>query len=489
MVQIVDIHEPLKLEDYESYAFLSQAVHELREEARITAPLLKGRTVWMVNSTAQGGGVAEMLPKMISMLRELGVDVRWEVIGSQRPEFFVLTKRLHNLIHGAGDPELSSDDRDLYEAVSRTNAQQLETLVEPQDLLVIHDPQPLGAGALVKEAVGLPAIWRCHIGLDDRTRETCAAWKFLEPWALKFDHAVFSAPEYIPDFLTGNAHVIHPAIDPLSHKNRELSPHKLQGILCNSALAIEHEPVLTPPFEFPARRLSPSGEWLPAVQAAALGLLYRPSIVQISRWDRLKGYGPLLEGFVRLKAFVERSDLSDLHRRRLQILRLILGGPDPKSVADDPEGRQVIEELSRQVLALPEKIQKDVALISLPMESRKENALMVNALQRCATIVAQNSIQEGFGLTVTEAMWKRTPVLGSSACGIRQQIRDGIDGRLVRDPEDPEEIARALDEMLEDRMARDHYASNAQRRVHAQFLIFSQLREWLRLFAGIVQRE
>ncbi len=486
MVQIIEVHEALKLSDYEAYAFLAPAVSELRREAETLVPELKGRTVWMVNSTAQGGGVAEMLPKMVTMMRELGIDVRWEVIGSSRPEFFVLTKRLHNLIHGVGDPNLGEEDRALYDAVSRENAQQLRALVKPRDVLVIHDPQPLGAGALVREEMAVPSIWRCHIGLDQKNAATRAAWSFLEPWLSGFDLAIFSAPEYIPDFLAGQARVIHPAIDPLSHKNRDLSPHKLQGILCNSRLAVENAPVLTAPFAHMARRLSPDGAWLPATEPEGLGLLYRPTIVQISRWDRLKGFGPLLDGFVRLKQKADQPGVSEVHRRRLKILRLILAGPDPSSVADDPEGLEVIGELTAKYQALDPEMQADVAMISLPMESRKENALMVNALQRCATIVVQNSIQEGFGLTVSEAMWKRSPVLGSSACGIRQQIRDGIDGRLIHDPTDPEEIASTLDEMLIDPGAREMFASHAQRRVHAEFLIFSQLRAWIRTLVEVV---
>jgi trehalose synthase len=488
MPRTIRVEGHLTLEDYEAVAHLTGAVLELRREAATLAPGLKGRTVWMVNSTAQGGGVAEMLPRMISILRELGVATEWAVIDTERTEFFHLTKRLHNLLHGFGDPALGPADRELYEAVSAENAAALARNVGPRDVLVIHDPQPLGTGALLKEKLDLPALWRCHIGLDERPPQVQAAWRFLEPYACRYDQAVFSAPEYIPEFLAGRAGIIYPALDPLGYKNRELSVHKLLGILCNASLAIAHEPVLTPPFDHPARRLMPDGSWAPACGRGEIGLIYRPTVTQISRWDRLKGFRPLMEAFVRLKARADDPDVPKRHRRRLEIVRLVLAGPDPQSVADDPEAVDVLDSLKELYLRVPPPLKHDIALLALPMHSTKENALMVNALQRCASVVAQNSLREGFGLTATEAMWKRTAVVGSHACGLRQQIRDGIDGRLIPDPEDPQALAGTLDELLADPVQRALLGRNGQRRVHDEFVIFAQLRRWLRTLVECVQR-
>lgn len=488
MIERVPIAASPRLEDYEAFAHLAPAVRELRDEAALLVPRLGGRRLWMVNSTAQGGGVAEMLPGLVSGLRQLGVEAQWLVAATDREEFFALTKRLHNLIHGVGDPHLDDGDRELYRTVSEELAEGLAEIVGPDDLLAVHDPQPMGAGALLeerlRERVPVRTVWRCHIGLDRRTEETRAAWEFLAPYAAGYEHAAFSAPEYIPEPFGGRASLLRPAIDPLAHKNRELSAHKVQGVLCNAALAREHAPVLTPPFAHPARRLQPDGRWLPATEPDELGLLYRPVVTQVSRWDRLKGFAPLLRAFVRLKRPTD-ADLP-LHRRRRELVRLVLAGPEPEAVADDPEGLEVLEELRREYLDLPPELQRDVALVSLPMASRRENALMVNALQRCSTVVVQNSLEEGFGLTVAEAMWKRKPVLGSHACGIRQQIHDGIDGRLIHDPEDPEQIAEALDALLADPAEREVLASAAQRRVYREFLVFTQLREWLRLLAELV---
>jgi trehalose synthase len=488
MIEFPPIEEAFKLEHYSSIAHLVSAVRELEAEARALVPQLEGRTVWMVNSTAKGGGVAEMLPKMVTLLEELGVSTRWVVMGTDEPEFFSLTKQIHNLIHGEGDPTLSEDDRRLIERVCDENAVELKSHLEPQDILVIHDPQPLAMGPKLKRETGVLTVWRCHIGLDDHLPATRAAWNFLRPYAKHYDHAVFSAPEYIPDYLAGYSTVIHPALDPESHKNRVLSAHKLVGILCNAGLKLGDHPVLTPPFGKLAQRLRPDGSFSDAADWREIGLLYRPIVTQISRWDRLKGFPNVLNGFVKLKQRLENPNAirDERQRHRVEILRLVLAGPDPASIQDDPEGQEVLQELIGLYRELAPEHQESVALLTLPMDSRKENALMVNALQRCATIIVQNSVREGFGLTATEGMWKRVPVIGTHACGLRQQIRSGIDGVLIRDPNDPDELMQVLDRLLEDPVRRDLMARNAQRRVHDDFLIFTQLRQWLRLLVECV---
>lgn len=489
MIELVKLKPAITLDDYAAIAYLTGAVHDLRSEAELLLPKFKGRSILMLNSTAQGGGVAEMLPRMVLMLNELGITTHWAVMKPERPEFFKLTKRVHNLIHGHGDPALNADDKKLYEEVSRGIACDLRTHLKAGDALVVHDPQPLGAGAMLKSELGVHVIWRCHIGLDMVSPVTRAAWNFLKPYAEACDHSIFSAPEYIPDFLASCASVIHPGIDPLSHKNRNLTPHKLTGILCNAGLKKEHAPVLTPKFSQPATRLQPDGTFGDATLPDEIGFLYRPIIAQVSRWDRLKGFGPLLAGFIQLKQKLREpeSSLSLRHRRRIEIARLVLAGPDPNSVQDDPEAREVLDELRKIYCGLEAEFQKDIALLSLPMDSRKNNELMVNAIQRCASVVAQNSLREGFGLTVTEAMWKCTPVLGTEACGLRQQIRDGIDGRLVRNPEDPREIADCLDEMLLDDSERERFSRNAQKRAYTEFLVFAQVQQWLRVLAKTIQ--
>ncbi len=488
MIQPVDVR-PASLSRYSAYAHLVPAVLALEEDAAKLLPALQGRKLWMINSTAQGGGVAEMLPMMVALLRELGLSTEWVVIGSDKPEFFHFTKRLHNLIHGAGEPEISPSERAVYEEVNRRNAAEFESWLGPRDLVVVHDPQPMPMISYLEQAKDICAIWRCHIGLDERVPATRAAWNFLEPYAAPYERVVFSAPDYIPRYLAEKASIIHPALDPLSHKNRSLNVHKFAGILCNSGLIPEYEPVLTPRFAHSARRLHPSGVFVPADAGGDIGIVFRPTVTQISRWDHLKGFAPLLEAFARLKSGrVRRPKESGRHRRRLKLARLVLAGPDPESVQDDPEAVEVLRQLSDHYRALSPELQRDVVLLSLPMASLKENALMVNTLQLSSTVLVQNSIREGFGLTATEGMWKAHPVLVSNACGLRQQVRDGVDGRINPAPEDPDVLATLLDEMLSNANQRTEWGRNAQRRVLEEFLIFTQLRRWLRVLADAVER-
>lgn len=488
MVHLVEARHNVSLDDYEGVANLSRAVRDLRQEARSLLPALQGRRVWMINSTSRGGGVAELLPPLIALLRELGVDANWLVMDADEPEFFRLTKRLHNLIHGEGDPSLGETERALYDRVSRDTAAAAAHHVAPGDVLVVHDPQPLGAGAILRRTQEIAAIWRCHIGLDRKTPETRAAWAFLDACASAYDHAVFTAPEYIPSCLAGRASIIHPGIDPLSHKNRDLSVHKLVGILANGALIRAPGPMPTPAFPQPAERLQRAGIWAPATEPEDIGLLHRPIVTQVSRWDRLKGFLPLMQGFAALKRdLADRNGLRDGHRRTLQLVRLVLAGPDPASIQDDPEGREVLEELRGAYAALAPDLQDDIAIVVLPMSSQKYNALLVNALQRCSDIVVQNSLQEGFGLTVTEAMWKHAAIMGSQAAGLRQQVRPDLDGCLVADPEDPRAIAAALDGLLRDPWKRETLGRSAQQRAYDDFLVFTQVRNWLALIAETIR--
>jgi trehalose synthase len=487
-VKIVTVAEHRSLEEYADVAHVAPAVHELHAEAEEVAPRLAGRTVWLVNSTEQGGGVAEMLPALVFLLRELGVRTEWAVIESDEPAFFHLTKRIHNLIHGEGAPGFDAADRELYERVSRANADALRTRVQPGDVLIVHDPQPLPIATYLRETMPLVTIWRSHIGHDQENAATRAAWEFLAPYFGAYDRAVFSAAEYIPPAFAGHATVIYPGIDPLAAKNRELSLGEAVDVLCNGGLIACPGPTVALPFGALAHRALPDGRFVPASVAEDIGLLTRPIVTQVSRWDKLKGWLPLMRAFAELKHSIYGESAGDpLHRRRLDLVRLVLAGPEPAAIQDDPEAQAVLEEILALYGSLHPAVQDDIAILALPMQSRDENALMVNALQRASTVVVQNSLREGFGLTIAEAMWKRVPVLSNSrACGPRQQVRDGLDGRLIADPEDTSELSRALNEMLSDPHRLDRWGRSAQRRVHELFLIFSQLRAWGRLMMEVI---
>jgi trehalose synthase len=483
-LELVEIVAQHGLQDYEAIAHLAPAAAELRAEAAVAVKRLTGRTVWVVSSTAAGGGVAEMLAPLVRILRDIGVTIQWAVIGSRTPGFFELTKRIHNLIHGTGNPDFTEVDRELFEGVNRENAAGLRQIVRPGDVLVVHDPQPLPLAGLLRETMPLHTIWRCHIGLDFENAATRAAWEFLGPYLGAYDHAVFSAPEYIPERLAGRSTVIHPGVDPLSPKNQELTLREAVEVLCNGGLIPYPSPTVHGPFPALAQRVGPDGVLAPAHLGDSIGLLTRPIVTQVSRWDRLKGFLPLLRAFAALKQSPDAVDpvADPVHHRRRNLVRLVLAGPEPAGVADDPEATDVLEEMKAVYRMIPPAVQKDIALLLLPMASPVQNALMVNALQRASTIVVQNSLREGFGLTITEAMWKRVPVLSNSrACGPRQQVRDGLDGRLVRDPEDEAELQRVLNAMLADSVGRQRWGRTAQRRVHDRFLVFTQLRSWARL--------
>lgn len=489
MAERIDIERRAGLEDYEAVAHLAPSVQVLKAEMERVLPLLSDRTIWMVNSTAQGGGVAEMLPTLVGLLRDLGVATEWVVIGSGERAFFPLTKRIHNLIHGTGDPKLGEEERELYERVCRWNAERMAGMMKPGDLLIVHDPQPMGLPCFLPEELDVTPIWRCHIGLDEENEATRAAWSFLEPYSEPYVHTVFSAPEYIPNYFARRATIISPAIDPLADKNRHLSLHKLVGALAESGLAVSPGPRLYPPYERQAKRLYSDGGITVANGQEDIGLLTRPIVTQISRWDRLKGWLPLIRAFAEIKRnlFSGNRPRDPVHQRRIDLVRLVLAGPDPESIQDDPESREVFSELTSAYLDLEPAIQDDIAILALPMESRRENALMVNSLQRASTLVVQNSLREGFGLTVTEAMWKHIPVLSNShACGPRQQVRDGLDGRLIADPENEDELREGIASMLADSVARDAWGRSAQRRAHEEFLVFTQIRRWFELLAWVL---
>lgn len=485
MLKIMEVKEGVQLKDYDLYSTLAMPLRDLIQEASMLLPKIRGKKVWMINSTAQGGGVAEMMPRMISMLRQLGVDCDWVVAGTERKDFFRLTKKIHNLIHGEAEPGFSTADKLLYDEVSRENAEEVLKIIRPDDILVIHDPQPMGMASFISQRMKVKLIWRCHIGVDATSVYSAMAWEFLQPYADPFLLSVFSASEYIPAYLTSRSVIIQPGIDPLDHKNRDLPIHKVVGILCNSNLVTEYHPVLVPPFAEQAKRLQPDGSFQSPLLPTDMGILFRPMVLQISRWDRLKGFLPLMQGFTSLKNnMTGYAGSRERDLRRLQLAHLVLAGPDPDFVEDDPEGREVLKELTGHYLSLHPAVQCHVSIIKLPMSSIKNNKLIVNALQRVASVVVQNSLKEGFGLTVTEAMWKIKPVVGTYACGIRQQVRDHLDGLLIEDPQNHEEVAFKLHEAMSRPKDREVWGYHGQKRVIENYLIFTQLRKWLQLFAS-----
>lgn len=483
-VTIREVHfqRSVHLDDYAGLEHLDPLIESVRHLGAEVAAGLGPNRIWMLSSTATGGGVAEMLPALCNLLVDVDVAAGWLVLEPGDAEFFRITKAVHNLLHGVpADLDLEAA-RDVYDRVLEDAAAQLKH-VGPEDALIVHDPQPAGIARHILPTLWPRLVWRCHIGIPETTPETERGWDFLRPYLEPYPAMVFSASRYIPADLLPRSTVIPPGIDPLGHKNRTLRPYKLLGILRSAGLLSDAEPPAWTRFEAPVERWV-DGTWEPRPLDR---LLSAPIILQVSRFDRLKGFAELIDGFEELLRLAP-GRVEHLHmdtarmRSELERVQLVLAGPSPEGVSDDPEAREVLDELCARHARLPAELQRRVHLLRLPMANPKQNALIVNALQRLASVVVQNSLREGFGLTVSEAMWKRVPVVGANVGGIALQIRPGRDGWLVDDPRDPHALAEALLEPFARPREAERMARAAKGRVHDHFLVLTQLRAWLERF-------
>lgn len=442
----------------------------LEELAGTVSEALDGRVVWNLNSTATGGGVAEMLHPLLAYGRGAGVDVRWMVIKGDS-KFFEITKRLHNGLHGheGSTGDLGEAERDHVERVSRANHEQLTALIRPDDIVLCHDPQ---TAWLVPRLVddGVTVVWRCHVGTERRNEWTERAWRFLEP--VHDAHAlVFSRSQYVPDHLADRARVIAPSIDPLSPKNADLTDDQIHRTLGHAGLLRVSDtrgPTFCRADGSPAR----VDHFADIVGAGPLPDPETPLVVQISRWDVLKDMAGVM------RAFADHVDGGfDAH--------LVLAGPNVSGVADDPEGAAVLSDCIAEWRDLPHEARSRITLACLPMYDSDENAVMVNALQRHATVVVQKSLEEGFGLTVSEAMWKGRPVVASRVGGIQDQVVDGETGLLV-DPEDPVAFGAAVRSLLGDADRADRMGRAAKEHVRDHFLGDRHLTEYAGLLLDLV---
>jgi trehalose synthase len=437
--------------------------------------LLEGSVVWNVNSTARGGGVAELLESLVAYARGAGVDVRWVVIEGT-PEFFAVSKRIHNRLHGAvGDGgALDADAHAVYERVLEDNLPALCERVRPGDVVIVHDPQPAGLIPPLR-AAGAAVIWRCHVGLDRPNERAREAWEFLDGYVSDADAYVFSRESFAWERLDrARIAVIPPSIDVFSPKNKELDEGSVLAVLraCGVLQAGEGDESST----F-ARQDGTPGRVDRQVELFGSGALAAdtPVVVQVSRWDALKDPLGVIRGFVE-----HVPDSTGAH--------LIYAGPAASAVADDPEGVQVLSEALALREALPAAQRGRVHLASLPMEDPAENAIIVNALQRHAVVIAQKSLAEGFGLTVAEAMWKARPVVASAIGGIRSQITDGDTGLLLDDPHDLKGFGRAVTGLLADPALASRIGDRARERVRHQFTSPRSLLDYLGVIRRVLQR-
>jgi len=435
-------------------------------------------TIWNVNSTAAGGGVAEMLRPLLRYVRGMGVRTGWLVIDGP-PSFFTITKRLHNALHdarGDGSP-LGPVQAQHYEEVLAQNLIELRRYVRRGDIVILHDPQTAGLVPGLLEA-GARVIWRCHIGHEERGTEVDAGWAFLRKYVEQAPLAVFSRHAYAPRWLPEKRAVtLPPNIDPFSTKNQWLPEVSVRAILdcadlveivgrCERAVFVRDD---GEPGEVKRKaEVIREDDYKPPWET--------PLVVQVSRWDRMKDHIGVMHGFARML-----SDEPQLEAG------LVLAGPSLGGVADDPEGPEVLAEIEHAWRTLPPRARARVQIAQLPMDDIDENAAIVNALQRHAAIIVQKSLREGFGLTVTEAMWKRRPIVASAVGGIKDQIRDGVHGLLVCDPTDEEETASALRRILEDRALGERLADAAHARVLESYLTIGSLERWANLMRLVVE--
>jgi trehalose synthase len=368
-----------------------------------------------VNSTKKGGGVAEILDRLVPLMQEVGIDAAWDVIeGSE--EFYECTKSFHNALQGE-HVTIGSSHLRAYEAANEAAAERLRPILEPADFVFIHDPQPARLLSLCPNRKG-KWIWRCHI---DISRPFLPVWKYLRRVLTGYDASIFSLSDFAQP-LPYPLYLIPPSIDPLSDKNKELSAQEVAGVLR----------------EFD---LDPD----------------RPIILQVSRFDRFKDPVGVIEAYRFAKPYVPG-------------LQLVLAGG---TASDDPEGEVVLREV--QIAAEDDP---DIHVLLLPPDAHRT----INALQRAATIVVQKSLREGFGLTVTEGLWKGKPVVGGNTGGIRLQVVNHHTGFLVSSPEG---AALRIRYLLKNVLERQEMGRKARAFVRENFLLTRQLREYLTLMVGL----
>jgi trehalose synthase len=432
---------------------------------------LHGRSVINVNSTAAGGGVAEMLHVLLGYIRGLGIDARWLVINGD-PDFYAVTKRLHNHLYGsAGDGgDLGQQEHEIYCRTLRREFDALAGHARAGDVVVLHDPQTAGLAQHAR-SLGCKVVWRCHVGLDQENARSREGWAFLRRYLEgHVDQYVFSERRFPPPWVPEERlSIIWPSIDPFAPKNQELDDVTVEAILTHVGL------IAGTPGETVFERIDHSPGRVErrcdVIRTGPPPSPDTPLVVQVSRWDVMKDMGGVMEAFA---AYVDSGRDAEL----------VLAGPEVSSVADDPEGAQVLEACWKQWQRLPHAVRARIQLVCLPMHDLEENAVIVNALQRHATIVVQKSLAEGFGLTAAEAMLKGTPVIASAVGGLVDQVIDGESGILLRDPRDLAEFGGAVCSLLDDAELHRRLGAGARRRAVETHLGDTHLLEW----AEVVRR-
>jgi trehalose synthase len=472
MLEMVDVppHPPERFESVlepEPFEKLANGIRTARE-------LLGERTIWNVSSTAKGGGVVELLLPLIGYAKGAGVDARWAVIAGN-PDFFKVTKRIHNFLHGfEGDGgDLDDAARKVYEDALEPNAKELVDLVGDDDVVLLHDPQTAGLIGPLKRT-GAKVIWRCHIGIDKPNDIARRGWDFLRVDVDQADAYVFSRDAFVWEGLDdAKVAVIAPTIDAFNAKNQELEEAQVAAILAAAGIVDGDGGGGEPAFkrgDGSEARVTSQAQLFEDVRLTPAD----PVVLQVSRWDHLKDPEGVIRGFAEHASAHETG------------AHLIYAGPAVESVTDDPEGKQVLEEAIELRKSLSDEARRNVHLVCLPMDDAEENAVIVNALQRNAAVVVQKSIAEGFGLTVAEAMWKGRPIVATAVGGIQDQVVDGESGVLLKDARDLDAYGKAVRGLLEDPERAQRMGEAAQQRVRSEFLGARSLIDYLGLIARLL---
>jgi trehalose synthase len=457
-----------ELLDETQWAAFSRSLDDARR-------FLADRRLWFVNSTAHGGGVAEMLQSLVRYLIGAGIDARWLVVDGS-PEFFDVTKRIHNMLHGGapGDGQ-SLEPEDLWSYTNDVERAVVELAgcARPGDVALLEDPQTANLAPALR-AMDVGVVWRCHVGIDAANQTARDAWDFLLPFVRAASDVVFTRHAYVWEGLPEECvSVIAPCIDAFSPKNQELDEGAIRSIL--SATGIQPDARANPAAATFQRLDGTQGR---AKHQARLIETHplpadAPVVLQVSRWDRLKDPVGVLEGFAR-------------HVPHRLGAHLVLGGPATGDVTDDPEEGEVFGEVSAAWESLAEPDRQRVHLVCTPPHDQDENSAIVNALQRRADVVVQKSLAEGFGLTVAEAMWKAAPTVGSRVGGIQDQIEHGRSGLLVDDPGDLAAFGATVTRALTDRDEAARLGAAARERVRREFLAPVRLTRELRLVQRVL---
>jgi trehalose synthase len=422
---------------------------EVLERIRAQLALI---AVWHV-SVSTTDGVGELLRSLLGYARDGGLNARWMIARADHPTR-MLWRRLYNNLYGdPGDGGgLGTEERGLFERSMQRWSAELRGLVRPGDVVFLHDPPVAGLLPVAQDA-GARAVFRCHLGIERANEHARRAWDFLRPWVSAADGYVFSRPEYVWEGLDRERVAVQlPSLDPFSPKNQTLRREVVLSILDRIGLTrsgAEAGPMFTrfdgSPYRVGARAEIDQDGPLPAGAEV---------VAQVSGWERLKDQAGLVEALA-------RSRRPDLH--------LVLAGPSAKAHSEESEERRVIAELRERRRSLPEAVGGRLHLVEIPVDDRDENAAIVNAIQRHADLVVHKSLQEGFGLSVTEAMWKGRAVLASRVGGIPTQIIDGETGVLV-DPRDLTAVAGRIDALIADPLRRDALGAAARDHVARHFL-------------------